>query len=136
MNILVVDDDEVVLTLVGRMLGGNGHRITATTDARQAIEAIERGDVDVLVADVEMPAMTGPQLVAEARRLRPGLPVLFMCGSPFVDGCTVLPKPFQAQDLLNAIHQALAFSDPNATSSANRANGGAGRPSTQSPPAA
>ena len=111
MNILVVDNDERIVALVGAILGSIGHRITATTDARQAIEAIERGDVDLLLSDVVTPAMTGSELAAEARRRRPGLPVLLMFESASDDGYAYVAKPFQAQGLLNGLHQALALSD-------------------------
>jgi len=128
MNILVVDDDERILTLVEAILGGLGHRVTATTDARRAIEAIDRGGVDLLMSDVAMPEMNGAELVAAARRLRPGLPALLISGWPMVGSATFLAKPFRAQGLLNALHRALALSDSSARSMPGHPPGPAGTP--------
>lgn len=108
MNILVVDDDEGILRLVSRMLRNGGHRAFTTTDAHQALETIERQRVDLLISDVAMPAMTGPELVAIAQQRRPELPVLYISASERPDGCAFLAKPFLTRDLLNAVDRASA----------------------------
>jgi DNA-binding NtrC family response regulator len=143
MNILVVDDDATTLTYVSETLRTAGHRVIAMADARQAVKTIERGGIDLLMSDVSMPGMTGPELAADARRLRPELPVLLMSGSTQVDGYPFLAKPFKMQDLLNALHRALAFSASTAhprpwqfdrlSSRTHQADGGA-RTDTGMPP--
>jgi CheY-like chemotaxis protein len=107
MNVLVVDDDDGILQLIGRILGASGNRLLLTTDAREAIAAIEAHDIDLLISDVLMPVMTGPELAAVARRLRPRISVLYMSASERPDGFPVLVKPFQVQELLDAMHCAL-----------------------------
>jgi len=121
MNVLVVDDDAVILQLIGRILGASGNRLLLTTDAREAIAAIEAHDIDLLISDVLMPVMTGPELAAVARRLRPRISVLYMSASERPDGFPVLVKPFYVQELLDAMRCALQW--PTATAASEPSPG-------------
>ncbi|TVR50273.1 MAG: response regulator [Gemmatimonadales bacterium] len=75
--------------------------------------------MDLLFSDVAMPGMSGPELMAEVRRLRPSLAVLLMSGLPPADPETaeqkdpsppeipLVQKPFQMEELLRAVRTAL-----------------------------
>jgi CheY-like chemotaxis protein len=108
MNILVLDDKAGILELVSGIGRSLGHRIIATGDPTEALDAIEHDDIDLLISDVRMPKTTGPEVVTSARSMHPGLAVLYMSASERRDGAPCLVKPFGRQDLLNAIHRALA----------------------------
>ena len=63
------------------MLYGAGHRVVAATDAGEAVALLEGDElVDLLVTDLVLPGMSGPELAERLRRRRPGLKVLFMSG--------------------------------------------------------
>jgi CheY-like chemotaxis protein len=109
MTLLVIDDDDALLRVICLMLRNSGHCVMATTDPLTALEAVEHNAIDLLIADVEMPVVTGPELFAAARQLQPELPVLFISGARRPDENPFLLKPFDTEELLTAIHSAIEF---------------------------
>jgi PAS domain S-box-containing protein len=117
-TVVVVEDEAFVRQFVGDVLRRQGAEVLAFADPDEALRTLEdeRRTVDLLVTDVVMPGMTGPSLVAAARRLRPALKVVFMSG--YVDdqdGLTaaapssaILEKPFGPIDLLERVASAVA----------------------------
>jgi CheY-like chemotaxis protein len=81
-TILVVDDDELVRRVAIGVIESLGYRVVSARSGPEALEIL-RGDtsIDLLFTDVVMPgAMHGPQLVAQARLLRPELKILYTSG--------------------------------------------------------
>lgn len=113
--LLLVDDHELVRELTVRLLKGSGHEVVAFGDAAAAVElARERADeLALLITDVSMPGVTGPELAAQVREHCPGLPVLFVTGfaagglaSQIPPDAAVLEKPFTREDLLAKVREA------------------------------
>ena len=109
-RVLLVDDEEAVARLARRMLARLGYSVTAVSDTRDALTLLRHdpGRFDLVVTDVTMPHLTGPQLAEEINRLRPDLPIILMSG--FSDGVSVdkarrhgthavIAKPFSMEDL-------------------------------------
>ena len=116
-TVLLVEDEPMVRAVAERALTRHGYTVIAADNGEEALEVIARGEpIDLLVSDVVMPGMDGPAMVAEARKQRPELKVLFMSGyaeeqlrdSLGVDNAHFLPKPFSVQDLAEAAKRALA----------------------------
>jgi CheY-like chemotaxis protein len=112
-RVLLVDDDQAVRGTVAAMLRELGDQVVEAEDADKALAILDRGEpVDIMIADMVMPGLHGPALASEARRRRPGLPVLLITGHPTDAAETVaaervypvLRKPFR-QDELNAMVQ-------------------------------
>jgi CheY-like chemotaxis protein len=80
--ILIVDDDEIVRSSIVSLIQRLGYRALPARNGQEALEILRQGtQVDLLFTDLFMPGgMHGTQLAAEARRLRPGLQVLFTSG--------------------------------------------------------
>src|SRR5580704_10907765 len=110
-TILVVEDDLAILRLVEIILA-NGHY--EVLSANSAEEGLQIGTnfprpIDLLLSDVVMPHMTGPDLAARLKVLRPDMRVMLMSGYP--DGALLLlnygwhfiNKPFVAKVLLERI---------------------------------
>lgn len=82
MTVLLVEDEPDVRLVVSMLLRRAGLTILQAGDGREAIEMLEanRDDVDVVLLDVLMPVMTGPEALPELRELAPDLPVVFYSG--------------------------------------------------------
>ncbi|HKT58468.1 MAG TPA: response regulator [Gemmatimonadales bacterium] len=79
-TILVVDDDAMMRTLVGRTLRSEGYQVwtaSGVPDARQVLSRIP-GALDLVLSDVAMPGGMGPQLVADIRQAHPHVRLLYM----------------------------------------------------------
>jgi PAS domain S-box-containing protein len=102
---LAVDDDALVLLNTVMMLEELGHRVIEATSARDALDVLRSGaKIDVLITDQAMPQMTGLQLAAEAKALRPDLPIILATGYADVPSddaldIHILNKPFGLRDL-------------------------------------
>src|SRR6185503_4764753 len=81
-TILLVDDEEPLVRLGEEALAELGYEPTGFTSAAAALEAFRAAPerFDIVLSDESMPDMTGSELAAEVRRLRPGTPVLLMSG--------------------------------------------------------
>jgi CheY-like chemotaxis protein len=115
-TILITDDEESVRTLVRRVLLAAGYRVLTAETPEAAIDICRTyaGAIDLLLTDVIMPQMSGPELAEAARQMRPELPVLFMSGytgdarARLVDASApLLQKPFTAARLSEAVRDAL-----------------------------
>jgi CheY-like chemotaxis protein len=105
--VLLVDDDELARPLVADLLRQAGYAVTEAANAQAAFSAArEMERLDLLVSDVVMPGLGGPQMVAQLRAERPALRVIYITGHPaghVLSGERVLSKPFTAAQLLDII---------------------------------
>jgi two-component system, cell cycle sensor histidine kinase and response regulator CckA len=117
-RVLVVEDEAAVRALTVRLLREHGFSVLEAADGRAGLECCveTHGELDLLVTDVVMPAMSGAELVAQVRVLQPTLPVLYVSGyagdvmpgaSRPEDGAQLLQKPFSREALLRAVDEAL-----------------------------
>lgn len=113
-TILVAEDDDGTRAVVARILTRLGYRVVLAPDGTQALRLAEthRGSLNLLLTDVMMPGMSGPQLAARVRELMPQLPVIFMSGYPedaleevrdLALESDFLPKPFSSELLARRV---------------------------------
>jgi two-component system cell cycle sensor histidine kinase/response regulator CckA len=112
-TILVCEDDEQLGALVEMMLREHGYRVFLASHAERAVEiATENaGSIDIVVTDVHLPHMTGPELVERLHTIQPAFEVLFLSGYPadmisghgLPGGSRFLQKPFDESSLLQTI---------------------------------
>lgn len=103
-TVLLVDDEELVRMSTADMLTELGFDVVEASSAEEALGMIRKGAIpDLLVTDHLMPGMTGAALAREARRIKPGLPVLIVSGYAEVEGVAPdlprLTKPFRNAEL-------------------------------------
>ena len=81
-TILLVEDNDDVRAMVCEMLRTYGYNVVAAQDQQQAISICSHAAtrVDLLLTDVVMPEMSGPELVSRVRTLRPAMKILYMSG--------------------------------------------------------
>lgn len=117
-RILVVDDDEDVRDLVAIILRGAGYDVEAAGNGAEALRRLEQQGYDLVVSDLQMPELDGPNLYLEVTRRWPsGHPqVLFVSGfadtsayEGFLNVATVpvLFKPFTVDDLRETVSRVL-----------------------------
>ena len=134
-TILLAEDDVAVRALAQRVLERQGYRVLPANGGRAAIEiAREQLDaIDLLVSDVVMPEIGGPELAARLRELRPSLKVVFMSGYTedaiinsdiLGENSTFLAKPFSPDALARTVRGML---DPDRTPEEERGSANSGR---------
>jgi CheY-like chemotaxis protein len=117
-HVLVVDDNAPVAELTARVLKRGGYAVHVAASASDAIRLLSEAPnrYCLLVSDVIMPTMSGPELYARAARIAPHLAVLFMSGyaaqslsdEPIDwERAVFLPKPWTPAELLVSAHRAL-----------------------------
>ena len=111
-TVLVVDDEPLIRQISRRTLEAHGYLVTEAATGLDAIELLSHGTpLDLLIADLDMPELTGDEMVRRIRAARPDLKVLYVTGHidllldarPFWDGEAFLEKPFNAVGLREAV---------------------------------
>ena len=110
---LIVDDSATLRQMVAAALETAGFQALAAGDGAAALDQLSaRPEIDLLVTDVQMPDIDGPELAARARDLRPGLPIVFVTGEgagtiEFDGGrAPAVAKPFSEGELVEAVRAA------------------------------
>jgi CheY-like chemotaxis protein len=122
-TVLVVDDEPGVRRLVVRILERAGYGVVAAENGAEARELFRAhgSAIDLLLTDVMMPGMSGPELAAHLTRERHGLKVLYMSGytagtlraaAGFRPETDLIRKPFTPDDILDAVRRRLTESAP------------------------
>jgi PAS domain S-box-containing protein len=117
-TILLVEDDEIMRSLTRKLLEEHGYNVVEADDGKSALEWMEShpGPINLLLTDVVMRRMSGPELVERLSASHPTLKVVYMSGytgelmanrDMLKSGVTLLEKPFSRSALLNTIHEKL-----------------------------
>lgn len=116
--VVAVDDDALVLASTVAMLEDLGHTVLAANSGQQALDQIRsEPNAAIVITDQRMPGMTGIELIARLRLLRPGMASILATGfaetlQGFEHPSVKLDKPFDQQELAAAIQQALQLVSP------------------------
>ena len=122
-HVMYVDDDEALVFLVQRLLRRRGYQVSGFTDPHEATAAL-RADpqhYDLVVTDYNMPGFCGVDLVREARRIRPDLPVALASGyvtaeieqAAMAEGASALiHKPNDVEELCATVQRLVSGNDP------------------------
>ena len=119
-EILVVDDEEPIITLITEVLAMDGHRVTPAFNGAEALAWTQMKKFDLIISDVRMPAVGGPAFYEILQSERPDLlgRVLFVTGDTvslstrqFLAGTQrpVLPKPFDPERLRDIVRTTIAL---------------------------
>jgi CheY-like chemotaxis protein len=107
--LLFVDDDFLISLSTASLLEDLGHTVIKASSGADALGVLRDGQaIDLMITDYAMPGMTGLQLAAEARRLRPDLPILLATGYADLPAhadleLPRLSKPYQQRQLAEQI---------------------------------
>ena len=113
---MIIDDESAMGGILVKSLALDGIEGIAFTDANEALAAIPREHPDLVLTDVRMPEMTGPEVLARIKSDHPGIPVLIMTAYGRVEDAVdslkagafnYITKPFQHDYLVHQIELAL-----------------------------
>lgn len=116
--VLLVDDEPAVRRALGRVLRHAGFAVSVTGSAEEALDVLRRGArFDVIVTDLHLPGMQGPQFLQSVRALDADVPLIVVTGYPSIEsaaatvaqgGYRYLIKPVHTEVLCEAIRSASA----------------------------
>jgi two-component system cell cycle sensor histidine kinase/response regulator CckA len=116
-GVLLAEDEETIRSLVGEVLARSGYKVFTAPNGEEAIRLLAQhlGEIDLLLTDVVMPGMGGPDLARAAARLSPNLRVLYTSGyasepdEAFEDpDVAFIGKPFSPKELVSKVRDVLA----------------------------
>src|SRR3954466_10746840 len=116
-SLLLVDDNASFRRAIGRVLKLDGALLVEAGDGEQAIRILERDEeqlLDAVVTDLEMPVVSGHELIAVLEECRPDLPVVAMTGytlpANFRATVPLFLKPFSPEALVRELHRLVRHS--------------------------
>jgi DNA-binding response OmpR family regulator len=113
-HVLIVDDNQDIVTMLREALSRHGFRIDSTTSPEEALERADATPYDAALLDLVMPGRDGAALASALRERIPGLPVAILTAfarSPLIPGALrsgvqVFTKPVAIQDLVDFLRAA------------------------------
>jgi CheY-like chemotaxis protein len=118
-RILLVEDEKTLLRAIAKMLERHGFSVLTATDGTDAVALLRRhgGDIALLLLDVTLPGVSSREVLEEARRIRPDMPVILTSAhsenvlDSFFAGVQIehfLRKPYRLAALVNLVQSVLA----------------------------
>jgi DNA-binding NtrC family response regulator len=119
-SVLVIDDDSSVIELVRRVLSRAGYSVHSALTVEAALEILGKAPVDLLLVDKNLPAISGFEVIVQARKLRPGVAAVMMTAALDVENVGhvelqgFIMKPFgHVRQLVEVVSHALDGVRPN-----------------------
>ncbi len=116
-TILIVDDEKNYLVVLEALLGAEGYETVVSDNGVDALHLIRESDLDLVVTDMKMPGMNGMDLLEEAKKINPDLPIIIMTAYGTIEMAVeamkkhaydYITKPFNNEELKLTIKKALA----------------------------
>ena len=121
-SILIVDDDPSLLRLLGIRLSAAGYNVLPAKSAKEALGILKSSQPQLVISDLKMEGMDGMALFEKIRQQQPNLPVIIMTAHGTIPDAinatkqgvfSFLTKPFESQELLNTVEQAIRLQPQN-----------------------
>ena len=116
-NILIAEDEKGIRDGLRLFLKREGHSIFTAADGKEALEIIEKNDIDLVISDLKMPRVDGEELLAFIKKEYPGIKVIILTGHGSVENAVecmrngaydFLTKPFNIEKLGLIVNRALS----------------------------
>jgi len=120
-RVLAIDDEQIVLDSVRRILSEENCTVDTTLNGREGIQWATQRNYDLVLTDVRMPDLSGKIVLREIKRLKPVLPVVIVSGYATVSSAIqcmrlgaahVLEKPFTPEELSQVVQSVWKQSSP------------------------
>ena len=115
---LVIDDEQIVLDSVSKILTDEDYEVDASLSGREGLKQAIEQDYDVVLTDIRMPDIGGMRVLRDVKRAKPSLPVVIITGYASVKSAVqamklgaadYIEKPFEPKDLLKAVESAVGI---------------------------
>ena len=121
-HILVIDDDDIILSLFQEILESEGHKVVTAGTSAEGIECFGQQDFNLIFLDLKMPDIDGAELLKQIKSTKPAVPVTIITGYPGSEVMEralkqgpfgVMEKPFDANDIISAVNSFLHIEPTN-----------------------
>jgi len=114
-KIIVVDDNPMIRDILYKVLKLKGYTVMTASSGQDAIKILHRNSIAVVITDVEMPEMSGEELLHKIKKLFPYMPVIITGDGTLSDAIKLIkqgaanyiPKPFSIDEIYNVVEEAL-----------------------------
>lgn len=115
-TILVVDDEDMIVSIIGKALKKEGYNIVTASNHKTALHLIKDAKIDLVISDVMMPYAGGFDLVEMLKDdpATQNIPIILVTGmdkeilnSSLIQADAIIPKPFDLQELMNTVKDLL-----------------------------
>ena len=116
---LVIDDEQIVLDSVSKILTEEHYTVEASLSGREGLNRALQRHYDIVLTDIRMPDIGGMRVLRDIKRIHPSLPVIMITGYASVDSAVqamklgaaeYIEKPFEPEQLIDAVNRALGIS--------------------------
>jgi DNA-binding response OmpR family regulator len=119
-RIVIIDDDEAMLSFLQRFLSSEGHEVHSATDGKEGAELALRVDADLVITDLWMPTTEGLETVRRVKQLVPKSRIVMMSGRPVLGKVSffyiakltgadaTIQKPFTGEEMIVLVHDLLS----------------------------
>ncbi len=113
---LVIDDEDIVLESVKKILSSEGYLVDTYTNSRAGLQRAIDEDYDIVLTDIRMPDIGGMRILRDIKRVKPAIPVLIITGYATVQSAVgamklgaadYIEKPFTPDKLVAGVNNAL-----------------------------
>ena len=117
-KILVIDDEQVILDAVSRIVSADEIKVDVETNAKNALKLLSQKDYSLVLCDILMPEMDGFSVLEEIQNKKINIPVIMITGYSTVENAVnslykgaidFIPKPFSFEELKSAINRGLEY---------------------------
>lgn len=118
-HVLFIDDEAGMCRMVAAIMADEGYRVTPFTKAPEALQTFTNAVYDLVITDVKMPVMDGLEVLRRVKEIKPNVPVIVITAHATVDvsiealrrgAYDMLTKPFEPEELLSRVRNALRHS--------------------------
>jgi len=118
-KILIIDDEELILELLKKMLEEEGHQVSVAVNGEDGLEMFRKDPADLVITDMVMPVKDGLKTILELREINEDVPVIAISGggtiakerylaiASHLDNVVTVAKPLSRADILNAVKELL-----------------------------
>jgi signal transduction histidine kinase len=117
-SVMVVDDDPTVLKVTSLLLEKRDFSVSASNSAREALDVLQKNEIDVVLTDIMMPEMSGIELLERIRSIDPDIPVILITGYADLEKAIdaikkgafdFITKPYDSAYLAHSIEKAVTY---------------------------